>query len=125
MENSQKNEPNENELDYVVTAWQLRNLKMLLLQLANHIDAAIPQVERSSGQVLTSNWKTGYRASLHILQFVEGMVGKINTQEARRYHNAIAIEQESRSKSVSRARAAKLVETADQKRAKNKRKPKP
>ncbi len=125
MENSQKNEPNENELDYVVTAGQLRNLKLLLLQLTNHIDAAIPQVERSSGQVLTSNWKTGYRASLHILQFVEGMVGKINTQEARQYYNAITIEQESRSKSVSRARAAKLVETADQKRAKNKKKPKP
>jgi hypothetical protein len=122
MKNEEQPETKENEPDYVVTAEQLRNLRLLLVELANHIDTALPQVVKSSGQVSTSNWKTGYRASLHLLQFVEGMVGKIHTQSARHLYNAIRVEQEAKSKATSANKVSELLDIAKKKTKQHKRK---
>lgn len=86
-----------NEDEYLVSADQLRDLSELLRSLAKHVDSVIPTVKESkNAEVLTTNWKTGFRATLHLLQFTEGLVGKVATFEARRLYNAIAIAQESR-----------------------------
>lgn len=86
-----------NEDEYLVSADQLRDLGELLRGLAKHVESVIPTVKESNNsEVLTTNWKTGFRATLHLLQFTEGLVGKVATSDLRRLYNAIAIAQESR-----------------------------
>ncbi len=89
-----------NEDEYLVSAEQLRDLGELLCSLAKHVESVIPTVKESkNSEVLTTNWKTGFRATLHLLQFTEGLVGKVATIDARKHYNAILIAQESRVKS--------------------------